>query len=108
MPVTKAGSGFTTSYVLLIFVHSELRWEAIVRFVDIGVIVDHHCLHWSVKWSLNQWIILKKSLCNIHKNAPPFCFIFNELEVNATTDTDTNISYCFLSRFIMNVVSIFQ
>ena len=70
---------FTTSRVLFIFVHSELRWEEIVRLVYIGVIVDHHCLHWSVKWFWNQWIIFKKSLCNIHKNVPAFCFIFNEL-----------------------------
>ena len=50
MPVPKAGPGFITSRVLFIFVYSELRWEPIVRFVYIGVIVDHHCLHWSVKW----------------------------------------------------------
>ena len=29
----------------LIFVFNELRWEVIVCFVDIGGIVDHHCLN---------------------------------------------------------------
>ena len=28
-----------------VFVFSELRWEVIVRFVDIGGIDDHHCLN---------------------------------------------------------------
>ena len=33
------------------FVISELRWEAIVRFVDIGGIYDHHCLNFLfIKW----------------------------------------------------------
>ena len=30
--------------VVPLFVFSELRWQMIVCFVDIGGIVDHHCL----------------------------------------------------------------
>ena len=30
---------------LFVFLFSELRWEVIVRFVDIGGIVDHYCLN---------------------------------------------------------------
>jgi hypothetical protein len=40
----KPGPGFLTSYVMVCFVFSELRWEVIVRYVAIGGIVDHHCL----------------------------------------------------------------
>jgi len=40
---SKLGPGFPTSYVVVLFVFSELRWEVIARFVDIGGIVDHHC-----------------------------------------------------------------
>ena len=32
-------------HVMVFFVFSGLRWEAIVHFVDIGGIVDHHCLN---------------------------------------------------------------
>ena len=34
----------STSYVVVFFVFSELRWEVIVRFVD----VDHHCLNFLI------------------------------------------------------------
>ena len=40
---SKLGPGYPTSCVVVWFVFSELRWEVIARFVDIGVIVDHHC-----------------------------------------------------------------
>jgi len=37
------------SYVMVhFFVFSELRLELIVCFVDIGGIVDHHCLHFLI------------------------------------------------------------
>ena len=40
------GFRFPTSYVMIVFVFSGLRWEVIVLFVvDIGEIVDHHCLY---------------------------------------------------------------
>jgi hypothetical protein len=42
---SKLGPGYPTSYVVVFFVFSELRWEVIARFVDIGVIVDDHCLN---------------------------------------------------------------
>ena len=38
----KAGPGFPTSYAVVFFFVSELRSEVVVRFVDIGGIVDHH------------------------------------------------------------------
>ena len=41
----KSGPGFTTSYVMVFFVFSELRWEVILHFVDIVGIVNHHCLN---------------------------------------------------------------
>jgi len=43
--VYMSGSGFPTSYVVVCFVFSELRWEVIARFVDIGGIGDNHCLN---------------------------------------------------------------
>jgi len=30
-------------HIFLVF--SDLRWEVILRFVNVGVIVDHHCLN---------------------------------------------------------------
>ena len=42
---SKPGSGFPTSYVMAFFCSNYLRREVIVCFVDIGGIVDHHCLN---------------------------------------------------------------
>ena len=36
--------GFSTSYVVVCFMFSELRWDMISRFVDIGWIDDHQYL----------------------------------------------------------------
>jgi hypothetical protein len=47
----KSGPGFPTSYDVG-FVFSELRWEVIVRFVDIDGIVDHH---WHVVLIIYQY-----------------------------------------------------
>ena len=41
----KPEPGFPTSYFMVFFVFNEWRWKGIVRFVDIGRIVDHHCLN---------------------------------------------------------------
>ena len=35
---------FLTPYVVIFAIFNDLRWEAIVRFVNIGEFVDHHCL----------------------------------------------------------------
>ena len=43
----KPGPGFTMSYVVVLL-FSELRWVVIVHVVDIGWIVDHHCLHFLI------------------------------------------------------------
>ena len=43
------GRGFPTSYVVVLFVLSDIRSEVIVRFVDIGGIVAHYCLNSSQK-----------------------------------------------------------
>ena len=40
----KPGSGFTTSYLVVFFMLRKLKWDVIGRFVDIGGIVDLHCL----------------------------------------------------------------
>jgi hypothetical protein len=32
-------------YKVFILVRSELKWEEIVRIIDIGGIIDHHCLN---------------------------------------------------------------
>ena len=39
------GPGFPTSYVMVFFVFNDLRWEEVVRFVDIGKIVGHYFLN---------------------------------------------------------------
>jgi hypothetical protein len=43
------GRGFPTSYVVVLFVLSDIRSEVIVRVVDIGGIVAHYCLNSSQK-----------------------------------------------------------
>jgi hypothetical protein len=35
-----------------LYMFNELRWEVIVRFVDIGEIVKHHCLNFFSRYSL--------------------------------------------------------
>jgi hypothetical protein len=40
----KPGSGFPMPYAMVFFMFNEMRLEVIVRFVDIGGIVDHHSL----------------------------------------------------------------
>jgi hypothetical protein len=44
--MSQAGPGFPTSHVVFspFCVHSELRREVIVLFVDIGDVFDHRCL----------------------------------------------------------------
>ena len=41
----KLGLDFQRHMPWSFFVFRELRWEVIVRFVDIGGLVDHHCLN---------------------------------------------------------------
>jgi hypothetical protein len=41
----KPGPWFRTQYVVVIFVFNDLRWEMVVRFVDISEIVDHYFLN---------------------------------------------------------------
>ena len=38
-------SGFLMPYVMVFLVFYTFRWEVVVHFVDIGEIVDHHCLN---------------------------------------------------------------
>jgi hypothetical protein len=40
----KPGPGFATLYVMVFFVFTDWRLEVIVRFVDVGEILGHHCL----------------------------------------------------------------
>ena len=40
----KPALGFSTSYIVVIFVFNNLRWVMTVGFVDIGGIVDHQSL----------------------------------------------------------------
>ena len=42
------GLGFSTSNVVVFCMFIDLRSEVIVRFVEIGEIVDHHCLNKNV------------------------------------------------------------
>ena len=44
-PKSAAGHGFPTDMSLATCVFSGLRWEEIVSFVNIGGIIDHHCLN---------------------------------------------------------------
>ena len=62
----KPGSAFPTPYVLVFFVFNGLRSEVNARFLDIGGIVDHHCLNFlfmNMKWC--QRIVYKLSF-HIH------------------------------------------
>ena len=59
----KPGSGFPMSYVMVFCVQRvQLRWEMIVRFVDIGGIDDYHCLNFLfINWFI-IWLPLLKFL----------------------------------------------
>ena len=48
--------GFPTPYVVVFFVFDYLMWKMIVWFVDIGGIVDYHCLNFLfiIKSELNS------------------------------------------------------
>ena len=70
------GPGFLMSYVMILFLmFSELRWEVIVRFVNISGIFDHHsCLnfffHKKVASLLKFWCVfihLKKKKIFVNK-----------------------------------------
>ena len=50
---SKLVTGYPMSYVFFVF--SELMWEMVVRFVDIGGIVDHHSSN-VLFINLNCWI----------------------------------------------------
>jgi len=44
----KPGTGFSAPH-MGIFVLNGFRWKVVVRFVDLDVIVDHHCLSFHLK-----------------------------------------------------------
>ena len=58
MSVPRSGPGFSTLYVVVVLVCNDLRREVIVRFVDIGGIVDHHCLNFVFITFLNFYFNL--------------------------------------------------
>ena len=41
----KPEPGFPMSYVTVCFMFNYFMWEMIVTFIDIGGVVDHHCLN---------------------------------------------------------------
>ena len=43
---------------MVFFVFTDLRWEGIVQFVDIGGIVDRHCLDFLLIIPIDQIINL--------------------------------------------------
>jgi len=57
------------------FVFSELKWGVIVRFVDIGGIVDHHCLNFLFIYHMYLLFIFL-SLCFISFSVPFSAFVF--------------------------------
>jgi hypothetical protein len=59
----KSRPGSPTSYVVVFFVFRQLRWEVIVRFVDIGEIVDHHSLNF-LSITDNTWMKQKSDACS--------------------------------------------
>jgi hypothetical protein len=54
---------FQTSYVVVLFMFNDLRWEVIVRFVDIDGIVDNH----------NNFLLIKGFKISNFKSSYPFC-----------------------------------
>jgi len=45
------------SYVVILYVFSELRWDVIACFIDIGGIDDHHCLNF-LFLTYSSWLYL--------------------------------------------------
>jgi hypothetical protein len=47
----------------VLFVFNETSWEVIVRFVDIGVIVDHKCLKFLFMLNIDSIITWSMNAC---------------------------------------------
>jgi hypothetical protein len=65
----KSGPGFLTPYAVVFFMFSDLNWEIVVRFADIGGIVVQHrlTLFFYIMYLLFQIIIINKEDDENHK-----------------------------------------
>jgi hypothetical protein len=54
VPAPTQDIDFQRHILLLYFMFNDLRWEVIVRFVDICVIVDNYCLYFLISIAINN------------------------------------------------------
>ena len=73
MPFLSQNLDFQRHICLGLFTLNGLRWEVLVRFVDIGWIVDHHCLNFIL---YVQWLEVRGacSFCLYRWNCWPSLF----------------------------------
>jgi len=65
------GPEFPSDYIVDLFVFDDFMWEVVVRFVDIGGIVYHHCFHllfviyYEISWwdQRRQFLFYKPANC---------------------------------------------
>ena len=57
---------FGIGYVIIIFMFSDMRWEVIARFVDLGGIIDHHCLNFIFIMLLKIYIVFYKTVSQLN------------------------------------------
>ena len=72
----KPEPAFPTSYFMVFFVFNEWRWKGIVRFVDIGRIVDHHCLNFLCMVTLASIIVHYLLMSQVTYHHSRFCNSF--------------------------------
>ena len=68
----KPGPGFPTSYIVVLYMFSNLRWKVFVHFVHIGGIVVHQCFIFifriNVEWKpgskdIAHWLMKIPAIC---------------------------------------------
>ena len=92
------------SYVMVFFMFICLRWEVIVGFVDIGGIVDHHCL----KLSFHNHFDKSYKTSILPFNLSIVVFVSSSIVCSSTIcavtpDIQSSFSVCFTCNFIQSV-----
>ena len=84
----KSAPGFLTSYVMIFFVLSELSCEVIAGFVNIGGIVDYHCLNFLSIISIRYQLMVSTYKCTS-------CHTLNSVHINSNSSSVTLTMQCY-------------
>ena len=84
----KSAPGFLTSYVMVYFVLSELSCEVIAGFVNIGGIIDYHCLNFLSIISIRYQLMISTYKCTS-------CHTLNSVHINSNSSSVTLTMQCY-------------